>query len=196
VLVPPSATAEDLERRFADAGAEVLPATTELLLDELAELGLIRASRRDGDVHRYVTTSLGQRAIEAGVQGEAAIPLAVLERLRTELLSTMAHELRTPLTSVRTSVGLLREPSAHPTEEQREMLLGSIERNADRMQRLIGDILELSRFRSGSVALQLRSFSAVGLAVAAENAARTSISPRTSSRFTPSTAIAAASNRH
>jgi signal transduction histidine kinase len=68
---------------------------------------------------------------------------------------------------VRTSVGLLREPAARPTEDQRRTLLESIERNADRMSRLIGDILELSRFRAGSVALQLRSFPAVGLAESA-----------------------------
>jgi signal transduction histidine kinase len=167
VLVEPSATADELEQRFENAGAELEPRAADQLLDELADLGLVRASRRDGDVTRYVTTSLGQRSIEAGVHGEAAIPLEELERLRTELLSTIAHELRTPLTAVRTSVGLLREPTAHPTEEQRRTLLESIERNADRMQRLIGDILELSRFRAGSVALQLRTFSAVGLAEAA-----------------------------
>jgi len=167
VLVPVSATADELARRFADAGADLQQRTAESLLDDLADLGLVRASRRDGDEVRFVVTSLGQRSIEAGVHGEAAIPLEELERLRTELLSTIAHELRTPLTAVRTSVGLLREPTAHPTEEQRQTLLESIERNADRMQRLIGDILELSRFRAGSVALQLRSFSAVGLAEAA-----------------------------
>jgi signal transduction histidine kinase len=167
VLVPPSATAEELERRFADGGAALEPRMADRLLEELADLGLVRASRRDGNARRFVTTSLGQRSIEAGVHGEAAIPLEELERLRTELLSTMAHELRTPLTAVRTSVGLLRAPKARPTDEQRRMLLESIERNADRMSRLIGDILELSRFRAGSVALQLRSFSAIGLAEAA-----------------------------
>ncbi len=169
VLVPPSATADELAGRFADAGADVQPRTADQLLDELAELGLVRASRRHGDSdrRRFVTTSLGQRVIESGVQTDAAVPLEELERLRTDLLSTIAHELRTPLTAVRTSIGLLREPKAHPTDEQRRMLLESIERNADRMQRLIGDILELSRFRAGSVALQLRSFSAVALAEAA-----------------------------
>jgi signal transduction histidine kinase len=107
------------------------------------------------------------RSIEGGVHGETAVPLEELERLRTDLLSTIAHELRTPLTAVRTSVGLLLDARTTATAEQRVALLESIERNADRMQRLVGDILELSRFRAGSVSLQLRNFSANALAEAA-----------------------------
>ena len=134
------------------------------LLEELADLGLVRASRRHHDGRRYVATSLGMRSNNAAVHGQPAIPLEELERLRTDLLSTIAHELRTPLTAIRTSVALLLEPSANPTEEQRRALLESIERNGDRMQRLVGDILELSRFRSGGVTLQLRRFDANALA--------------------------------
>ncbi len=111
-----------------------------------------------------MVTTLGVRYLEAGLHGGAAIPLAELEALRTDLLSTIAHELRTPLTAVRTSAGLLLDPTARPTEDQRRSLLEAIERNGERMQRLVGDILELSRFRSGSVSLQLRRFSAGALA--------------------------------
>lgn len=166
-LVPPSATVSDLEGRFAAAGAELRPGLAGRLVARLAELGLIRVSRRSGDDRRYVPTSLGARALETAVHGGAAMPLAELERLRTDLLSTIAHELRTPLTSVRTSVGLLLDPRSNPSDEQRRALLEVIERNGDRMQRLVGDILELSRFRSGHVALQLRRFGAVALAQAA-----------------------------
>ena len=166
-LVPPAVTASELGGRFAAAGAVLREGLPESLLHGLVDLGLVRVTRMDDLERRYVPTTLGTRAIDAGVHGAAAIPLEELERLRTDLLSTIAHELRTPLTAVRTSVGLLREPDAHPTEEQRTKLLGSIERNADRMQRLISDILELSRFRAGGVALQLRSFAAHGLAEAA-----------------------------
>lgn len=148
-------------------GASLREGLAEALLRGLVDLGLVRVTRTHHHGRRYVPTSLGIRAIDAGVHGAAAIPLEELERLRTDLLSTIAHELRTPLTAVRTSIGLLLEPAAHPTAEQRATLLGSIERNADRMQRLIVDVLELSRFRAGSVALQLRSFPAAGLAEAA-----------------------------
>jgi signal transduction histidine kinase len=163
-FVSPSSTASELEDRFAAAGASLAQGTAATLLAGLAELGLVRATQRTAGGSRYVATTLGARYLDAGLQGDVSTLLAELERLRTDLLSTIAHELRTPLTAVRTSVGLLLEPTATPTDEQRVSLLRAIERNGERMQRLVGDILELSRFRAGSVSLQLRSFSAVGLA--------------------------------
>lgn len=167
VLVGRSATPRELEDRFRAAGAGLAAGLGEGLLSELGALGLVRAGRLEHGSRRYVRTSLGQRTVDGGVHGQAAVPLEELERLRTDLLSTIAHELRTPLTAVRTSVGLLRDPVSHPTAEQHEALLASIERNADRMQRLVGDILELSRFRAGGVALQLRRFDATRLAESA-----------------------------
>jgi signal transduction histidine kinase len=164
VLVPPSATPAELERRFAASGASLGPHIAARLLDDLADLGLIRATQRTASGARFVATSLGTRYASEGLHGEAGIPLAELENLRTDLLSTIAHELRTPLTAVRTSAGLLLDPASEPTDEQRRALLEAIQRNGERMQRLVGDILELSRFRSGSVSLQLRRFSANALA--------------------------------
>ena len=163
-LVPPSATAAELEQRFAASGADLHPRIAARLLGELTDLGLVRATQRGNHGTRFVATTLGHRYLDADLHGQAGIPLAELEGLRTDLLSTIAHELRTPLTAVRTSAGLLLEPTAEPTEDQRRALLQAIERNGERMQRLVGDILELSRFRSGSVSLQLRRFSAGALA--------------------------------
>jgi signal transduction histidine kinase len=163
-VVDSSATAAEVEERLEAAGVKLQPRLAESLLAELAQLGLVRAARRDAGAVRYVATSLGQRATESGVYGLPATSLEELERLRTDLTSTIAHELRTPLTAVRTSVGLLLEPTARPTEEQRHALLESIERNAERMQRLITDLLDLSRFRAGSIPLQLRRFRAHALA--------------------------------
>ncbi len=163
-LVPPSVTASELEQRFAASGADLRPRMAARLIADLADLGLVRASRRSGRGTRWVATTLGLRYVDAGLEGQASVPLAELEGLRTDLLSTIAHELRTPLTAVRTSAGLLLDPASEPTEEQRRALLEAIERNGERMQRLVGDILDLSRFRSGSVSLQLRRFSAGALA--------------------------------
>lgn len=164
-LVPPSATAEELSARFAEAGADLRPGTARALLDELTALGLVRASRRECDDTRHVLTTLGRRYGEGGALDDAARDRLVdLESLRTDLLSTISHELRTPLTAIRTSAGLLLDPASDPTEAQRRALLEAIVRNGERMQRLVGDILELSRFRSGSVSLQLRRFRASALA--------------------------------
>jgi signal transduction histidine kinase len=162
-LIGRGATTTDLEQRFAEGGADLRPGEAERLLNELASLGLIRVSR-GSPVRQYVLSSLGHKLVDNDLWRDASVPLKDLERLRTDLLSTIAHELRTPLTVVRTSTGLLLDPASNPTVEQRRAMLETIERNAERMQRLISDILDLARFRSGAIRLQLRNFGAVALA--------------------------------
>jgi signal transduction histidine kinase len=132
----------------------------------LARLGLVRVSSGEGDRASFVLTPLGEEYANGapGRQREVEARLEALERLRTDLLSTIAHELRTPLTAVRSSVGLLRDPGIRPDEAARAQLLERIARNAERMQRLVTDVLDLARFRSGTLTLQARRFDAVGLA--------------------------------
>jgi signal transduction histidine kinase len=156
-LVHDGATLTDLEGRFAAQGADLRPGVAKGLLAELASLGLVRVARAV-PTRRYVLTSLGLQLNETGLSGETSASLKNLERLRTDLLSTMAHELRTPLTVVRTSAGLLLDPASNPSSEQRMAMLATIERNAERMQQLVNDILDLSRFRTGAIRLQQRQF--------------------------------------
>lgn len=165
-LVGDGATPGNLVARFAAAGARLDEERAAAILADLAGLGLVRVARHNGDGHVHVLTTLGRQVRDAGVGASAEINLhlAELERLRTDLLSTIAHELRTPLTAVRTCVGILRDPETTPTAEERATLLATIERNADRMQRVVGDILEIARFRTGAVVLQLRRFDATELA--------------------------------
>jgi signal transduction histidine kinase len=158
-------TGSTLVARLAAAGAVVEPRVADAALAELAALGLVRVARTGADGPEYVPTTLGAQALERSLLGESAgETLEELERLRTDLLSTIAHELRTPLTAVRTVAGLLLDPASEPSEEQRRTMLETIERNAERMQRLVGDILDLARFRTGSIRLQLRPFDASDLA--------------------------------
>ena len=163
-LLGEGGTVSTVGDRFAELGARLDPAVGDSLLGELLALGLVRVARTDANEPFYVPTSLGTKAVAEGIAGMPAVGLGDLEQLRTDLLSTIAHELRTPLTAVRTSAGLLADPSSSPTEQQRRRLLSTIERNADRMQRLVGDILDLARFRSGAIRLQLRRFDACELA--------------------------------
>ena len=165
-LVGDGVTPRGLTERLGAAGAHIDPTVAADLLAELARLGLVRVARQDGDDRIHVLTSLGRTMQGSGIAAEAGIAarLAELERLRTDLLSTIAHELRTPLTAVRTCVGVLRDPATSPTEAELATLLSTIERNADRMQRVVGDILEIARFRTGEVVLQLRRFDALELA--------------------------------
>lgn len=78
-----------------------------------------------------------------------------LERVREEFLSNVSHELRTPLTSIMAFVETL-EDGALNDRENNLRFLQVIHRNAERMHRLIDDILELSAIESGNVALERR----------------------------------------
>lgn len=80
-------------------------------------------------------------------------------RARDEFLSIAAHELRTPLTPIKASAQLLHRHSAEPTLD-----IGRIRRYAsnilgasDRLARLIGDLLDVSRLRSGSMPFRLET---------------------------------------
>ena len=92
------------------------------------------------------------------------VGLEELERLRTDLLSTVGHELRTPLTAIRTSAGILLDPGLEPSDAQRQQLLGTIGRSADRMQRLLTELLDLARLRAGRIEMQRTRFDARELA--------------------------------
>ena len=162
-FVGPGATVADLERRFSAEGADLRSGTGTALLAELESLGLIRVAR-GAPAPEYVLTSLGQRLVDRESWTDAAVPLKDLERMRTDFLSVIAHELRTPITVMRTLSGLLLDPSSEPTDEQRRTMLETIERNAERMQDLIGEVLDLARYRSGTISLQLRQFDASELA--------------------------------
>jgi signal transduction histidine kinase len=161
LLVEPMSPAE-LAEAASLSGLELDADRAERLLGRAATLGLARiAEQRDG-IDRFVATSLGQRAGQALLAGDPtrAIGLEELERLRSELLANVGHELRTPLTAIRTSIGLLLDPGLEPSGAQRQQLLTTIGRSADRMQRLLGELLDLARLRSGRMELAWTSLDA------------------------------------
>ncbi|MEO8468188.1 MAG: ATP-binding protein [Chloroflexota bacterium] len=165
-LIHDHVTPADLVRRFAAAHAAIDQGSAAALLDELAELGLARVVRGAQLQDDYFPTPLGARLLGVSFAGrpEHADVLAEIEHMRTDVLATIAHELRTPLTAVRSSIGLLLDPAVDPSADQHQTLLETIDRNTTRMQRVVGDILDLSRFRAGRVQLQLRRFDATELA--------------------------------
>lgn len=74
--------------------------------------------------------------------------LRELDRLKDDFISTVTHELRTPLTSVRAFSELLRDNPEIDAEE-RERFLGIIVSEAERLSRLINQILDLAKLESG-----------------------------------------------
>ena len=151
------ATVEELEARFAAVGADLRPGGAQELLTELESLGLVQVGRLT-PVPRYVRSSLGRRLADGGTWNVATGALKDLEDLRTDLLSVTSHELRTPITVIRTVAGLLLDRTSDVAEEQRQTMILTVERNAERMQLLIDEILDLARYRAGTIGLQLHPF--------------------------------------
>jgi signal transduction histidine kinase len=76
-----------------------------------------------------------------------------LDRMKDEFISTVSHELRTPLTSLRGALGLIQSGTLNKRPEKIRQMLEIAIGNADRLVRLVNDILDLERISSGKAEL-------------------------------------------
>ncbi len=90
-------------------------------------------------------TALQAAAQEAEVQVEA-------ERLRSAVLSAVSHDLRTPLAAITGAASSLLDPGL--TAATRDDLAGTIVGESDRLNRLIGNILQVTRLESGAATVE------------------------------------------
>jgi signal transduction histidine kinase len=81
----------------------------------------------------------------------------LLDDAKTNLVGTVSHELKTPLTSLRMAVYLLLEESFGKLTAQQKELLETARDDADRLLRILNDILDLSRIESGLASLNRRN---------------------------------------
>lgn len=78
-----------------------------------------------------------------------------LDQMKDEFISTVSHELRTPLTSLRGALGLLSGGTLQRRPEKSQQMLEIAINNADRLVRLVNDIVDLERISSGKNELHL-----------------------------------------
>jgi two-component system sensor histidine kinase KdpD len=89
-------------------------------------------------------------------QAAQAEALAEGNRMRTALLAAVSHDLRTPLASIKASVSTLRQDDVQWAPDDEAALLATIEQGADRLDALIGNLLDASRLAAGSLQPFLR----------------------------------------
>jgi two-component system, OmpR family, sensor histidine kinase KdpD len=89
-------------------------------------------------------------------QAAQAEALAEGNRMRTALLAAVSHDLRTPLASIKASVSTLLQTDVEWTAADQAALLATIDGNADRLDSLIGNLLDMSRLHTGSLQPFLR----------------------------------------
>lgn len=113
----------------------------------------LAGSRRDllVAISAQIVAALDRRRLE----DEAAQrrTLADAERLRAGLLAAVSHDLRTPLASIKTAATTLLDAGDRIPVEDAHSLLGDIDAQADHLNRLVGDLLDVARVNEGTIEL-------------------------------------------
>ncbi|GAA4972217.1 ATP-binding protein [Kineococcus glutinatus] len=124
----------------------LLPGGSELLVTAR----YVRAGR-GGPVSRVVVQLRGTEARQRAESDAAS------------LIATVAHELRSPLTSVKQFTSALLRRWERFTDEQKRLMLTTVEADADRVTRLIGELLDVSRVDTGRLHVHRRPVDVVAV---------------------------------
>ncbi|WP_045745623.1 DUF4118 domain-containing protein [Actinoplanes rectilineatus] len=115
---------------------------------------LLKGRTLEASDRRIVEAFAAQAAValrqeRLAAEAARAKPLAEADRLRTALLAAVSHDLRTPLASAKASVASLRSVEVQFDEADREELLATADESLDRLDRLVANLLDMSRLQAG-----------------------------------------------
>jgi len=139
--------------RLTDAVKHAAP-RSDLVLEVAGQHRALSPRLLDGVAAQVAAALDRDRLRTQAAQAEA---LAEGNRMRTALLAAVSHDLRTPLASIKASVSTLRQTDVEWTEADEAALLATIEKSADRLDALIGNLLDMSRLTTGSLQPFLRA---------------------------------------
>lgn len=139
---------------------QVRDASVRAPVDDLTELvlcGSVIGANERRLVSAFAThASAILRREELVRQARAASSLAKDSRTRTALLAGVSHDLRTPLASIKAAVSSLRQDDIVWPPADEAALLESIEVSADRLNAMVGNLLDMSRLQTGSVTAHIQ----------------------------------------
>lgn len=152
-------------RQPAGRGTDTLPAVAARYTPLQTAKGVIGVMGISSpDTSRYLSpeqrrllesiASLAAVAIERVQLAEAARTTQVLEateKLQTALLNSISHDLRTPLVSITGTLSSLQDDGSHLDERAKQSLIDNARQEADRLNRLVGNLLDMTRLESGTV---------------------------------------------
>jgi len=95
-----------------------------------------------------------------------------LDRMKDDFVASVSHELRTPLTSIRGYLELLRDGEAGELTDEQHQFVSIVERNSDRLLRLVGDLLFVAQVEAGKITLEPESTDVEDIVRQAVDAAR------------------------
>ena len=95
--------------------------------------------------------ALALEQIRLAAEARQAHILQATDKLQTALLGSISHDLNTPLTSLSGSLDTLADASLNLSEDTRQMLLELAREQTDRLRRLVGNVLEMTRVEAGAL---------------------------------------------
>ena len=105
---------------------------------------------------RYVRDTRGGPLVRLVVSFRDSRARRRADRERADLVSTVAHEIRSPLTTVKGFTATLLAKWDRLSEEQKRAMLEAVDADADRVTRLLSDLLDVSRIDAGRLRLRLQ----------------------------------------
>jgi PAS domain S-box-containing protein len=145
--------------RIAGAVAEALESQRPVTGDGMSQV-LPLAVDGSERVFRLRTTPMRDSArhlLGAVTLLEDITHLREIDRLKSEFIATASHELRTPLTSVQMGVHLLLEGAAGELNDKQIEVLSACREDCERLDKLMRDLLDLSRIEAGESQPQLQT---------------------------------------
>ncbi|MEO5873365.1 MAG: sensor histidine kinase KdpD [Streptosporangiaceae bacterium] len=101
--------------------------------------------------------ALRHQRLEA--EADKARPLEAADRMRTALLNAVSHDLRTPLASAKAAVESLRNTEIAWTPAERSELTDTASESLDKLDRLVANLLDMSRLQAGALGIDLQPLS-------------------------------------
>jgi signal transduction histidine kinase len=123
-----------------------------------------------GDSDRELVSALGRQmalliknAHLYELERQNVLRLQELEQLKSDFLSVVSHELRTPLTSIKASTILMLSRPPDEVNETVGTLLRNVDRNTDRLNSLVNDLLDMAKLQNGRLKLSIQTISPVDI---------------------------------
>ncbi len=137
----------------------------------------------DGSEHAFRMRTTPMRDEEGRLLGAVTLleditHLREIDRIKSDFIATASHELRTPLTSVQMSVHLLLEEAAGALTEKQHEVLEACREDCDRLEKLMRDLLDLSKIDAGESAPHMSPIRASDLVSGAAEAFRSQVEPK------------------
>lgn len=99
-------------------------------------------------------SALALEAARLAAKARQAELLQERDKLQAALLSSISHDLRTPLVSIAGALGSLRDSNLHYNDSTRGDLIEGAWQEAERLNRLVGNLLEMTRLQAGTIRLK------------------------------------------